>query len=97
NLQQSVAGFFSISAPFWYEHDFWKWDEVRLPRNAATMLPGEMPLFFYHGRSDEFVPCAHVEMYAALFPQAAVRRLEGRNHQLNDDLTEVANDIRQLP
>ena len=28
---------------------------------------------------------------------AAIRRLEGRNHQLNDDLSEVARDIRLLP
>lgn len=96
HLKQTLAGVFSISAPFWHEHEFWKWDEVRLPRQAATMLPDGMPVFFYHGRSDEFVPCAHVNMYAELLPQATVRVLDGRNHQLNDDLTEVANDIARL-
>jgi hypothetical protein len=42
------------------------------------------------------VPFAHVEMYAAMIPQATVHRLDGRNHQLNDDLSEVARDIELI-
>jgi predicted alpha/beta hydrolase family esterase len=94
--ERTLAGVFLIAAPFWHEHDFWRWDEVKLPREAASMLPKGVPVFFYHGRGDEFVPCAHVDMYSELLPQATVRRLDGRNHQLNDDLTDVADDIRQL-
>jgi uncharacterized protein len=97
DLPCSVAGTFLISAPFWYDDEFWRWEEVQLPRNVATMLPREMPLFLYHGRADEVVPFTHVEMYADVLPHATVRRLDGRNHQLNDDLSEVADDIVQLP
>ena len=96
DLQRSVAGTFLISAPFWYDDEFWRWEEVQLPRDVASLLPREMPLFLYHGRADEVVPFTHVEMYAEVLPQATVRRLDGRNHQLNDDLSEVANDIEQL-
>jgi hypothetical protein len=53
-------------------------------------------MFPYHGRQDETVPFAHVALYAKALPQAVVRHLDGRNHQLNDDLSEVAADI-QLP
>jgi hypothetical protein len=35
-------------------------------------------------------------MYARAFPRAVVRRLGGRDHPLDDDLTEVARDIRRL-
>lgn len=42
------------------------------------------------------VPLAHVDLYSAVMPQAFVRRLAGRNRQLNDDLPEVARDIRRL-
>lgn len=35
-------------------------------------------------------------MYAKALPQGIVRRLPGRNHQLNDDMTEVARDIEGL-
>jgi hypothetical protein len=34
--------------------------------------------------------------YAAAIPGAHVRRLPGRDHQLNNDLAEVARDIREL-
>lgn len=94
--ERSVAGVFLIAAPFWHDHEFWRWEEVRLPGDVAATLPSAMPIFLYHGRADEVVPFAHVEMYAEALPRAIVRRLHGRNHQLNDDLTEVASDISQL-
>ncbi len=53
-------------------------------------------MFLYHGRQDEIVPFSHLELYARTFPQAIVRALDARNHQLNDDLTEVADDIRRV-
>ena len=50
----------------------------------------------YHGRDDDTAPLAHVELYTRALPSAHVRRLANRDHQLNNDLSEVANDIRQL-
>jgi hypothetical protein len=35
-------------------------------------------------------------MYAKALPDAVVRRLPGRNHQLDGDMTEVARDIASL-
>jgi hypothetical protein len=35
-------------------------------------------------------------LYAEAIPYARVRRLANRDHQLNNDLTEVASDIRKL-
>jgi hypothetical protein len=35
-------------------------------------------------------------MLAKVLPDATVRRLQGRNHQLNDDVSEVARDIGRL-
>jgi hypothetical protein len=96
DLEQQLAGVFLIATPFWYDHEIWRWEDVELPADAATRLPSGMPLFLYHGREDEVVPFTYVEMYASALPQAIVRPLDGRNHQLNDELTEVANDIRQL-
>ena len=57
---------------------------------------GGVPVFLYHGRDDEIVPFAHAGLYAKALPHAVVRPLDGRNHQLNDDLSEVAADIRRL-
>jgi uncharacterized protein len=94
-LEHSLAGVFLVSTPFWYDHEVWHWEEVELPRDAAKRLPRGVPVFLYHGRADEFVPFSHVGKYAKALPKAVVRRLGG-NHQLNDDLTEVARDISRL-
>jgi len=95
-IEQSLAGVFLLAAPFWYDHDFWCWKDVELPGNAAERIPGDLPVFLYHGRQDESVPFSHVEMYARALPRATVRPLDGRNHQLDDDLTEVAREIMLL-
>ena len=92
----AIAGLFLVSGPFWHDHEFWQWDAVALTAESAARVPRELPLFLYHGDADEFVPVAHLDMYAKLFPHAVVRRLRGRNHQINDDLTEVARDIERL-
>jgi predicted alpha/beta hydrolase family esterase len=53
-------------------------------------------LFFYFGSADETTPIAHADLYARVFPNAVVRRLEGRDHQFGNDLSPVAADIRTL-
>ena len=53
-------------------------------------------MFLYHGDKDTIVPIAHVALYAATIPHAHVRQLANRDHQLNNNLSEVASDIREL-
>lgn len=91
----SIAGVFLAATPFWHDHEFWRWDEVALSADAGEHYPRDVPLFLYHGEEDA-VPVAHVEMYAKALPMAVVRRLPGRDHQLNEDMTEVARDIEAL-
>ena len=97
DLKQSAAGVFLVAAPFWHDHEVWRWEDAELPEKVSSLLPIGVPVFLYHGRADEIVPFSHVEMYAKALPGAVVRGLDGRNHQLNDDLTEVAHDISHLP
>jgi predicted alpha/beta hydrolase family esterase len=92
----SLAGAFLIAGPFWHDDEFWNWKEAELPGDAGTRIPATLPVTFYHGSDDEFVPFSHLAMYARLFPTATIRRLDGRNHQLNGDLSDVARDIRAL-
>lgn len=89
----SIAGLFLIAGPYWHDHEFWHWDEVALPRDAGERCPRDVPLFLYHGEDDEVVPVLHLDMYMKALPRAVARRLRGRNHQLNDDMREVARDI----
>lgn len=80
-----------ISAPFIGEGG-WPSDEIAARDDLASALP-PAPVFLFHGEADAEVPLAHVELYAHTIPRARVHRLPGRDHQLNDDLAEVARVI----
>jgi hypothetical protein len=62
----------------------------------ARTCPTSTPLHFYHGLADEIAPPGHLELFARAVPQAQVHRLPERDHQLNDDLKEVAATIVSL-
>ena len=53
-------------------------------------------MFLYHSRDDEAVPFAHAALYAEKLPRATVQEFDGRGHQFNDDLSEVAQGIGRL-
>src|SRR5262245_33697205 len=84
-----------IAAPF-IGKSGWPSDDITSQMDLAARLPAAVPVFLYHGEADDDVPVAHVELYAEAIPGARVRRLAGRDHQLNNDLSEVASDIRGL-
>lgn len=84
-----------IAAPF-IGPGGWPSDEMEATADLAARLPAEVPVFVYHGEDDAVVPVAHAARYAEALPRARVRRLAGRDHQLNDELAEVAHDIRML-
>lgn len=90
-----VAGIFLVGAPF-FGAGGWHVDGFALPKDLGGRLPAA-PVSLYHGSDDAIAPVAHVDLYAGAVPQASVHRLKGRDHQLNGDMTEVADDIRRLP
>jgi predicted alpha/beta hydrolase family esterase len=95
NHRQTIAGAFLIAAPFFGKAG-WDCGDANLPKDIGARIQRGLPMFLYHGRQDEIVPFAHVALLAEALPQALVRHLDGRNHQLNDDLFEVATDILSL-
>ena len=84
-----------VAAPYWGVED-WEVDEYVLQEDFASKLPEGLPMFFYHSRDDEWVPFAHLALYAERVPQAIFREFDGRGHQFDDDLSEVAHDIEGL-
>jgi len=92
---ERAGAIFLIAAPFVGEGGWTSKDTSSRP-DVRVRLPKDLPVFLYHGSADEIVPLAHVELYADAIPGAHVRRLQGRDHQLNNDLSEVATDIREL-
>jgi predicted alpha/beta hydrolase family esterase len=70
------------------------WPSGDIPPRIGFDLPSGLPILLYHGADDKEVPPDHANLYEKALPQAVVHRLPGRDHQLNNDLTGVANDIR---
>jgi predicted alpha/beta hydrolase family esterase len=94
-LERKPSGVFLIAAPFIGDGG-WPSDDLRPTAKLANRLPDGMPLHLYHGGDDETVPLSHVDLFEKALPHASIRRLEGRNHQLNENLSEVAHDIERL-
>jgi predicted alpha/beta hydrolase family esterase len=84
-----------IAAPF-IGRGGWKSDDIVPHSDLAAHLPAGVPVFVYHGDHDTTVPVAHLALYAAAIPHAHMRQLANRDHQLGNDLSEVASDIREL-
>jgi len=93
--KRTLAGIFLIAAPFLGEGG-WKSEDFVPVKRLGSHLPKGVPIYLYHGRDDEIAPFGHIDLYASAIPHAHVRRLSARDHQLNNDLKEVAEDIRQL-
>ncbi|HKH92050.1 MAG TPA: alpha/beta hydrolase [Gemmatimonadaceae bacterium] len=94
-LHSDLGAICLISAPF-IGPGGWESDEIEARPDLGEWLPSDVPIYFYHGRDDDSVPIAHVELYANAVPRAQVRRLAGRDHQLDNRITEVATDIQRL-
>jgi predicted alpha/beta hydrolase family esterase len=92
----ALDGIFLLAAPF-AGNGGWSIGDIE-PRaeKLGAGLPNDVPVYLYHSSDDDIVPIAHLDLYAKAIPQAVNRRLSGRNHQLNDDLSEVARDVRSL-
>jgi predicted alpha/beta hydrolase family esterase len=95
STQGRFGALFLIAAPFVGDGG-WSSDDLKFPHDLGSRLPDGVPIHIYHGLEDETAPAAHAELYARAVPQARVHRLPGRDHQLNDDLKEVAAAIKSL-
>lgn len=84
---------FLIAAPFVGEGG-WPGDDMNPAADLGARLPRGVPVYIYHGLADETAPPSHSELYARAIPQAHIHRLPDRDHQLNDDLSEIAATIR---
>jgi predicted alpha/beta hydrolase family esterase len=89
-----IGGLFVIAAPF-IGAGGWPSDDID-DTDLSERLPSGVPVYLYHGTNDEIVPSAHVHLYADAIPHAVVRMLEHSDHQLNEDMSDVARDIRSV-
>ncbi len=93
--KQKFDGIFLIAAPF-VGTGGWPSDEITPKADLGALLPPGTPVHLYHGSKDDTAPLAHVDLYERAIPGSIVHRLPGRDHQLNNDMAEVAAGIRAL-
>jgi predicted alpha/beta hydrolase family esterase len=89
------GGVFLISAPF-VGQGGWPAEDIEPMSDLGTRLPTRVPIYLYYGSKDDTVPSEHAGLYERAMPSAVIRRLANRDHQLNNDLSEVAADVRRL-
>jgi serine hydrolase len=94
-LERPLAGIFLIAAPYWGLGG-WQMDKFTLDEGQTANILKGLPIFFYHSHDDNIVPFAHLVLHVEKFPQATIREFDGRGHQFNNDLSEVAADIKRL-
>jgi predicted alpha/beta hydrolase family esterase len=88
-----LAAIVLIAAPF-VGPGGWPGDELDRSGDLGARLPAGVPVHLFHGLADDEVPPAHADLYAGAIAGARVHRLPGRDHQLGNDLAEVAAIVR---
>jgi predicted alpha/beta hydrolase family esterase len=90
-----LGGVVLVSAPFIGDGG-WPSDDIEPMDGLGPRLPAEVDIHLFHGSADETAPLAHVDLYARAIPQAHTHKLEGRDHQLDNDMSEVAAVIKRI-
>lgn len=93
-LQQQLYGIFLMATAFWHGDQDWV-KGIKLRKDFADTLPRDVPIFFYHCRDDNEVPFDHFLLYKQKLPFARFREMAHGGHQLGNDLTPVAEDIKK--
>ena len=94
-INENIDGIFLIAPPFWSGNEDWV-QPLKLQQDFSDKLPKDIPTFFYHCKDDEVVPFDHLTSYKQNIPWAVFHEISHGGHQLNNDLTIVADDIKSL-
>jgi pimeloyl-ACP methyl ester carboxylesterase len=90
--ERKLGAIVLLAAPF-VGAGGWPGDEFELADGLGVRLPQGVPVHVFQGLEDRTTPPSHADLYAAAIPQAQLHRLPGRDHQLNNDLSEVARTL----
>jgi predicted alpha/beta hydrolase family esterase len=91
-----IAGIFLAAAPYWAKGG-WDYEGFTIAEDFPEWMPEGVPMFFYHNRDDESVPFAHLALYRERFPHATVSEGASGGHQFDNNLTQIAQDVKSLP
>lgn len=93
-LRKKLGAVVLLAAPY-IGKGGWPSEEIEGDQELGKSFPSELPIHLFHGDGDDEVPVAHVGHYAKSIPQAVVHRVKA-DHQLNNDMSDVAKVIREL-
>jgi len=94
-MDKNIVGLFLASTPYWGEGG-WQFEGFSVNYKLVAKVTEGVPLFFYHSTTDETVPFSHLSLYKKIFPQAGFREIIRPGHQMENDLSEMVNDIISL-
>lgn len=94
-VTKTIIGIFLIATPFWSGNEEWK-AGLKLINNFADKLPTDTPIFLYHCKDDDEIPFLHFGIYKQKIPQGKFREFESGGHQMKNNLTFIANDIKSV-
>ena len=84
-----------LAAPF-VGRSGWQVDDFEVTDETGGRLPPGVPVDVFFGMEDDTVPRSHAGLWAAAIPQARLHPLAERDHQLGNNLGEVADVITVL-
>jgi predicted alpha/beta hydrolase family esterase len=93
--ERELGAIILVASPFVGEGG-WHSDDWTPQPGLGKKLPRGVPIFLFHGLADDTAPPTHAELFAQAIPQAHLCLLPGRDHQLNNDLSEIAAVIKSL-
>ncbi len=94
-IKKPIAGLFLISTPFWSGNEDWV-KGLKLQEGFSAKVPENIPVYFYHCKDDKVVSFQHFMHYKQKIPRANFCEIKSGGHQINNDLSIVAKDIRFL-
>jgi predicted alpha/beta hydrolase family esterase len=80
-----------IAAPYFGAPD---WEHAEFMLDPAAAPPRLPRVCLYYTRDDAVVAPAHLALYAAMFPQATARELDGYGHTFSAGCAELVADLR---
>jgi hypothetical protein len=90
-----LRGLFLLAPPF-IGPGGWAFEGFHFDRPVNRKSLDGLPVHFYFGSSDMTVPPSHADLYADIFPDVTIHRLQGCDHQFTGHMPRVAQDILAL-
>jgi predicted alpha/beta hydrolase family esterase len=95
STSKTIDGIFLLATPFWSGNEEWQ-KGLKLKKKFANELTDKFSIFLYHCQDDDEVSVSHLNEYRKRLDKANFQEIKSGGHQFNNDLAQVAEDIKSL-